>query len=82
MKTRDDLEQVLGRLLFMRENEHALAPVAARPVIETARDIGRTSLLPPLENQRADFADVRVLCLKLFVNETLRTVQHKWRNRT
>src|SRR5262245_23006992 len=82
MEARDDLEQVLGRLLLMRENEHALAAIAARTVIETAGDIGRTSLLTPLEDERTDFTDTRVLCLKLLMNEPLGAIQHEWRDRT
>ena len=82
MEARDDFEQVLGCLFLMRENEHTLTAVAARPMIETAGDIGRTALLAPLEDQRTDSADVRVLRLKLFMNEALRAIQHKWRDRT
>src|SRR5436309_5729494 len=82
VKARDDLEQVLSCLLLMRENEHALAAVAARSMIEAAGDIGRAALLAPLEDQRTDFAGIRVLRLKLLVNEVLRAIQHKWRDRT
>jgi hypothetical protein len=81
METRNDLEQVLRRLLLMRQDEHALAAVAARAVIETAGDVSRAALLAALEDQRADLADIRALRLELLMDKALRAIERKRRDR-
>ena len=64
----DHFEQILCRLILMRENEDTQADVAAGTMIEAGTDIGRTSLLAPLENQCPHFASRGPLRFKSLVD--------------
>jgi hypothetical protein len=71
------LEQVVAGLLFVRQDEgtHALA-VGDAPV-KASLDVGGTSLLPALEDDRAHAAGGCALLLDLRVNQQLGLVHHE-----
>ena len=73
----DHLEQVLGRLLLVGEDEHAQAAVAAGAMIEAAAHIGRAALLAALEDERAHLAGRRLLRLEPRVDVALHAVEHE-----
>jgi hypothetical protein len=50
MKANRHIEQIVGRVLLMGQNEHLLAADMRRFVIISRTDIGRAALLPRLED--------------------------------
>jgi hypothetical protein len=50
-------EQVLRRIVLMREDENPLTPGMRRPMVKPAAYVCRAALLPPFQDQRPDAAD-------------------------
>ena len=73
----DQLEQGLGRLLFMREDEAVLPAHVGDPVIKAAAHIGRAALLAALEDDRAHPPGLRALLFEQGVDVALRPVEHE-----
>ena len=64
----DHFEQILRRLILMRENKDTQADIAAGTMIETGTDIGRTSLLAAFEDQGPHLASRGPLRFKSLVD--------------
>lgn len=71
----NNLEQVLRGLVFMRENEAPKAIIVRRLVVEAPRNVSRAALLPALEDQSADLADLNALRFQSVMDVLLRTVE-------
>lgn len=68
-------EQVVGRVLFMCEDENADAFAERRSVVETASQVCADALLAPFEDKSADLARSLALGLQAAMEVTLRMVQ-------
>jgi hypothetical protein len=75
------LEQIVGRLLRVGKDESADTLSVGNAMEISCLNVGRTSRLPRLENQRPDLPRRAKLLFEPFVNVTLNPVQLE-RNQT
>src|SRR5207244_3340359 len=80
VKAVDHLEQVLGGLVLVREDEDAQPAVSAAAMIEARADVGGAALLTPLEDQRTHPPGGGALRLQPLVDEALRAVEPQRRD--
>jgi hypothetical protein len=70
-----DVEQVLRRRIFVRQDARLGPVLVCCLMIKAGGDVGAATLLPPLEDQRADLARSLLLALQLAVDVLLALVE-------